>query len=751
MQKSFLVLLISTSLSCASAIKSINFKGLEYISPDVARKITGLKVGEELTPTNSNNAILNLYKQGYFEDIILEEDQGRVLIILKEKQSIANLSVEGTATNDKDTIKKVINLNPGEMIDNYKEVSAKKNVRRFYDAKGYFDTTIGVKKTPIDQNKTNVVSVNFDINRGQPIIINKVNLEGAKVLDYSDIEPYIANKQKEFLGWMWGFNDGKVKIADLGSDSEKIKEQYYKKGYINANVTPAFLNTNFSNYTANLTYYINEGKQYKVGKISINAPKFLNLDDKELIENFKLKKGQVVNIEKMKKDISSLETLIANKGYAYVQVVPQTTQDPKTLTMNIDYKIIPGDKVYIKNVLISGNDKTLDTVVRREIYLTEGYLYNKTDIEESINALRRTGYFDDVSIKQQKVSDNEINLDVKVKEAPTGSITGGIGYGSEDGLLLNAGIVERNIFGTGIQANVNIDKSDDTLSGNIGLTNPRVFDSAYSLGGSIFATDYDWDDYKERSYGFTINSGRKIGRYTNVNLTYLFQHNKIHGLNMFYEAAGYRNGRSTKSSIIPSIVFNNTDDYFIPRSGAIADSSLEYAGLGGDVKFLKAKAGLKYYFDLKDYIDWDVILRYKAGIGAVFDTAKKKDIPVNDRLFLGGMSTIRGYDSRSIPKELICISGHGCDRIEVGGLRSFNTSFEVSLPLIDKLKMRLIGFFDYGMIGQNSFNEEKRYSTGGGIEWITPIAPLQLYFVKPLNKKKYDSTNSFEFSIGRRF
>ena len=383
------------------------------------------------------------------------------------------------------------------------------------------------------------------------------------------------------------------------------------------------------------------------------------------------------------------------------------------------------------------------------MYLTEGNLFSRTDYADSLSALKRTGYFDEVEIKETRVSEDQLDLEVAVKEAPTGSITGGIGYGSDDGLLISGGVSDRNVFGTGLHGAVSVEKSDDKLSGRVSLTNPRVFDSPYSLGGTLFANDYEWDDYQEKSYGGYITLGRKLGRHTSASLTYYLEKSEIEGLDQYYAAAGYRNGENIKSSITPSITFNNTDDYYLPRSGMIATASLEYAGLGGDIEFTKARANFNYYFGLRDYIDYDIIFRYKAAAGYIWDSGDP--IPINEKLFLGGIRSLRGYNSRSIPRREICLDASHCKFVETGGMQSFNNSFELSFPLIDRMKMRLVAFFDYGMIGDNDWNEEERYSAGGGIEWMTPMGPLQLYFTKPLNEKPNDKTSSFEFSIGARF
>ena len=743
----YLALFLANLAFGTTAIKSVNFEGLKQISPLVAQNISGLKIGDTITGYNTNKAITNLFNQGYFDDIYITENNGNLIVHVKEKPIISKLDIEGVVTNDRTAMEQIIGLKLGQTYDKVALNQVKERVRQFYEVKGYFDTVVEIEEEFLDENKSSLY-LTVIVNRGEKITIKNVNLVGAKKLKYSDIRPAIANKQRETFGWMWGFDDGKLKTADLPNDPARIQNEYMKRGYLNATVSAPFVNTYMSNYTADLTYYITEGERFKVSEISIEAPQYLELDTKKIIKDLKLRSGKRFNADWIRRDIAKLENLVADKGYAYVEVNPDLKPDNENNTVKINYIIKPHSQIYVRNVTISGNEKTADSVVRREMYLTEGELYNRTDLVDSKNSLRRTGYFDDVEITENVVNDNEIDLNIDVKEAPTGSITGGIGYGSSDGLLLSASVSEKNIFGSGISGYVSAEKSDDQLSGAIGFTNPRIYNSEYSLSGQIYARDWDWNDYKEQAYGASATIGRKLGRYTSAYLTYEIEKSKINGLNAYYEKAGYQNGNNLKSSLIPSIVFNNTDDYYLPRSGIIASASLDYSGLGGDIEYLKGNANFNWYFGMKDYIDWDLIFRYKAGAGYFFDD---KNLPVNKKLFLGGMRSVRGYDGRSIPKKKICLDNTHCNYIETGGKQSFNNSFELSMPLIDRINMRFVTFFDYGMIGDDSWSESKRYSAGAGIEWRTPVGPLQLFWVKPLNKEDYDSTNSFEFTIGARF
>ncbi|NLK66065.1 MAG: outer membrane protein assembly factor BamA [Campylobacteraceae bacterium] len=748
MKKTVLSLLILSNLAFGATIRSIEFEGLKQISPQVAEGISGLKVGDTLTGASSNTAITRLFSQGYFENILIKENAGVVTIHVKEKPIISRLDIEGVVTNDREKMEQIVGLRPGQGYDQVALKQVKERVSQFYEVQGYFDTVVETEEKYLDEEKSSL-HLTIIVNRGEKIIIEDVNLVGAKNLDYSDIRPAIANRERESLGWMWGFDDGKLKTIDLPGDPARIQNEYMKKGYLNANISAPFLNTNMSNYTANLTYYIDEGERYRVSEVAIDMPEYLDLDVDEIIDDFKLEKGDRFNSDWLKRDMEKLENLVADQGFAYVEVDPILEPNEENHTVKITYVVKPNNEIYVRNVTISGNEKTADEVIRREMYLTEGERYNRTDLVDSRNSLRRTGYFDSVEVVENKISDNEIDLNIVVEEAPTGSITGGIGYGSQDGFLISASVSEKNIFGSGISGHISAEKSDDELSGAIGFTNPRIWNSEYSFSGQIYARDWDWDDYDEKLYGLSLTLGRKLGRYTNVYLTYELEDSKIEGLNEFYAAAGYQSGKNIRSAISPSIVFNNTDDYYLPRSGIIASASLDYTGLGGDMEYLKGNAGFNWYFGMRDYIGWDLIFRYKANVGYFFSD---DELPVNKKLFLGGMRSIRGYDGRSIPQKRICVDGGArCDYIEMGGKQSFNNSVELSMPLIDRINMRFVTFFDYGMIGDNSWNEVERYSVGAGIEWRTPVGPLQLFWVKPLNDEEYDDTNSFEFTIGARF
>lgn len=739
MKKHLISICALVAIANAATIKDIKFIGLNHLSNTSAINITGLKIGEEINPAKINTAILNLYKQNYFENIAVENNNGILEIIVTEKPTIAKVSITGIASNDRKQVESILGIKRGTLLDKGSIKEATERIKAYYEAKSYFDTIVEYKKKTLEN--TDGLELEFTVNRGENIIIDNVHLSGAKKFSYSDIEPAVVNKEKEFMGWMWGRNDGKLKVFELSNDSSRIADEYMKKGYLDVQVSSPYLKTYTDTYQANLTYFIKEGKPYKIKNISIENPLFDDKQNTQTIKDLRSSADKTINIEDIRKDVKTIETQSADLGYAFVEVYPDIQKNDQTQEATVVFKVISHDTVSIRNVIISGNSRTVDRVIRRELYITEGNLYNRTDLSESKNALKRTSYFDDVNIKEEKVDDTHIDLIVDVKEASTGAISGGIGYGSSDGILLNASLSDTNIFGSGIKSSVSVDKSDDTLSGRISLINPRILDSQYSLGGTLYSNDYEWDNYSEKNYGFDITVGRQFARYYNVSLTYNLEQSDIYHLSPTLLRTGYELGKSIKSSITPAITFNNTDDYYLPRSGIIASTSLEYAGLGGDQEFISSSSKFNFYQGLQDYIGYDLIYRYKASFYKVWDEGY---LPINQRIYLGGIRSIRGFESRTVsPKN------QWGD--EVGGTIAFANSVELSFPLIDRIKLRGSVFFDYGMIGLKNLDEIKRMSTGIGIEWITPIGPLQLVFAKPLNDKKGDNTNSFEFNLGTRF
>ncbi len=740
MKKTLVVLLPLLASLQAQQITSIKFDGLVHISPEIAKEIIGVREGENFDANKIDDSIKKLYAQKYFEDIWVDENNGALLYHVTEKPIISKVSLSGYGQDKDDEVLAGAQVHKGDIYDEHKVRNIKKNITKKLESEGYFDSVVEVKNSTLNPGS---VQTDIIVNKGEQVIINKVNLFGATHFDYDDIKGVIANKESQFAGWFPGRSDGKLKADQLELDAERIKEFYLEHGYLDAKVSPPYLRTNFSDYTAQLTYKVEEGEPYKIGKVSIMMDDKI-ADVKALQEALKLKQNKYFDVTKLRRDISNIQKEVSDKGYAFARVLPDVQPDKKTHLVNITYRVNPNQKVTINNITIDGNNRTKDSVIRRELYLSEGENFSQTDLSDSLNALRRTGFFNDVKIIPKQIDNNTMDLVVKVDEASTGSIMGGVSYGSYDGFGINAGVSDRNFLGSGIQLGTTIDYSEKTLKGSINFSNPRLFDSLYSLSGNIYRKDYDYINYKEKSIGGMLSLGRKIGRHLHVALGYQYVDSELSDVSEnLKNNVYYQEGRYTKSSFMPSITYDNTDDYYIPRHGINIGYSMEYAGAGGDTKFLSNTVSAKYYYGLEDLINYDMIFRVKARVSNIDE---RGNLPLNEKLYMGGLGTVRGFKYGQLSPKTSTGDLQGAKKMAAASL-------EVSIPLVKSIQLRAVGFYDYGTTGENDWDEIHRSSVGLGIEWPkSPLGvPLQIFYARPLDDKADDRLNKIEFNLGRRF
>ena len=729
------ILLFTSSIFAQSAFKSIQFEGLSQISQTVALEISEFKENDTYSEFKINKTIKDFFKFGYFEDIVVTTKDNILIFKFTEKPFIVKLDMNGYKTRDDDleVLYNAIGIKKGHMYSENKLDVVKEKLLEQLKQDGYVNSVVEIE---VDKINDSSVAIKFVVNKGDEIIIKVLNYEGAENLSEKEFEDVTVNKIEESANWFFGQNDGVMNFDQLEYDGLRIKEVYLENGFLDAKVEEPFSKIDFNTNTSVIDIKIVEGKQYKVNSVVIYLDEKIKNPD-ELYPELKLKKDKIFNIKKLRKDNEFIKTEVSDKGYAFAQVKYDIRKDEKTGTADIIYTVIPGDKVYINDVIISGNSRTLDRVIRRNVYLAPKDLFSLTDFKDSQNALNRTGFFTTVKIKQQRVSKDKMNLLISVQEAPTGNLIFGGGYGSYDGFMINASVNDKNIFGSGLNLGFSVDWSEKQTSYDISLKNPAINDSKYS--GSISAhksiNEITYTDYQltQDSIGISIGAGKALSRYSHIGTTY-----SLNKTDEKYDTRPENDLVYIISSITPYINFNNTDSYYNPRSGIIAGTSLEIAGLGGDAQYVKSNTSFKYFKDLEDYWDYDTIFRYRARVGILEDTGF---ITQGNSFYLGGVKSVRGYKSYAF----------GPQSDEEPYKRTFTNSVELSFPLIPNAKMRWGLFYDYGMIGQNNFTEIKRSGAGALIEWISPVGPLQFIFSEPLDAKTGDLTSSFEFSLGSKF
>ena len=724
------VILTSIPFILFANVQNIDFKGLIHISPVTAKSIISIHQGDEFNMDKLDESIKKLYKSGYFKWIKAEYDNNKLTFICQEKPIISRIEFENLS-NDLKKILKEQNILPkkGEIYKKESFEKLKQFIEQYYVAKKYFNTYINVEKKYITPTKLYIKVV---IVKGKNIDISNVNFYGIKKVDKSDLIDVSENQPKTFFSWVPFFNSGELNVFKLPEDRNNIQNYYFNLGYMDAKVSMPLAKTNLDDYKATIDYKIYEGKRYIVKKIAIDYPKNIKVKLPEFI----LKKDKYFNISALREDLKNIKHAFQNEGYAYTQVFPQITK--KKNFAFITYKVVPGEIVYIRNVTISGNTTTLDRVIRRNVFIAPGDKYSYQNIIDSKYALQRTGYLKNVQIKEKRVSNNKIDLIVNVKEGLSGSLRAGISYGTYSKLGFNFALTEKNVFGSGQSVTASADISSKSTDYRLSLYNPRVLDSKYSLNTSIFDSKFDGISYTSKKRGFTFGIGRMLNRYLRANITYGFTKIK---LTNYDEDLTYLKPKSTKSYIVTSINYNSTDNYFFPTLGIKSSASVEFAGIGGDEKFIKTLANFKYFYPLKDntYKTY-AVLKYRIKAGAIQNNGY---LPINEKFYLGGISSVRGFSSYTIsPKDA---NGN-----YIGGKYEFITGPEISTPINRKINLWASAFVDYGAVGENSLDITKA-STGIAIDWVTPVGPLSFVFSRAIKKSDGDDLRRFDFAIGASF
>lgn len=747
LKKITLSLLLSSALFSASAgnVETIRYEGMVHISEAVAKRLNEVKIGEPLDAKAVDKTVKAFFDQGYFEDVWAEEEAGVVTFHFKEKPIISKVELKGFKENDEEAKKSLLQIEKGALYDTRRIETARKRIVDALSQEGKIDSVVEVETQKLENGS---MQVTFIANEGEEIIIKKLKYYGVSGLDSDAFDATIANKEEDFIGWFWGRNDGKMKLAELQYDPMRIRDFYMQNGYLDAKVDNPFVAVDFNHYEASMTYNVFEGDIFRVSDILIFQDTAV-IDDKALLDIIALEKNKPFNIKTFRDDAERIKTKIADLGYAFVQVQPDLRKDKEAKTVEVIYRIVPGKKVRIHNVIVSGNNRTLDRIVRRELFLAPGDWYSLTNLKDSRNALGRTGYFETTTIEEKRLDDESMDLIVQTKEAPTGNIQLGGGYGSFGGIMLSVAVSDRNIFGSGLNVGLNLERSTRTKNYSFNISNPRLNDSDFSGNFSIFSNATEYDTYTTNSQGISVGTGHRFNRYTSGYLGYNYSNNQYSDFNdtLIATYPGAYESYS-KSSVIVSATFDNTDDYYVPREGISLSQSFEKAGLAGDADFWKSRTTFGVYRGLQKMLDADLILRYKARFNYVEDTGY---LPLNERFYMGGIGSVRGYQSYSISPNS-GVDGNLDGRLDlIGGRQTFSNSLELSVPLVPEAKMRATAFVDYGMIGTQNLSEIQRGGYGVSLEWFSPVGPLQLVFSNPLMSEAGDNITHFEFTIGQRF
>jgi outer membrane protein insertion porin family len=530
-----------------------------------------------------------------------------------------------------------------------------------------------------------------------------------------------------------------------------IADFYMNNGFINVKVGEPIVRLTDAKDALLVSIGITEGEQFRIGDISFKGELLEPAD--ELRRKLKSEPGETFSRAMLRTDIFTLTDVYADKGYAFANVNPLTKADSEKKLVDLTFDMEKGELVYFERINIAGNPKTRDKVVRRELRVNEGELYSATGMKRSKQQLMNTGFFEEATIATAKGSAaNKLNVDVNVKEKPTGTFSIGGGYSSLDGVIGQGSVQQANFLGLGLKANLSGSIGGKSQTYSVGVTDPYFLDTKWTLGGDIYRTERDYTDYSRRLMGADIKAGYPLNDFIGTFFMYKYEVKDIYKPDAAYQAqnlldpATYPLGKSTTSSIFGSITRNTTDYRLDPSSGMINTFSAEYAGLGGDNKYARYIGDTTWFHPLYKKL----IFSTKLTLGYIQDVGKP--IPIDEKFYLGGIGSLRGYKSRTVsPVGHSLING----TVYLGGDKASYGNIELTFPILQEAGVKGVAFFDYG----NAYGESKnlfssfRMSYGAGIRWASPIGPLRLEYGFPINPRAgVDSDNGrFEFSIGSLF
>ena len=740
-----LIFLAKFSLSYADQlrIQKVEINGTQRISKSFI-----LKFFPEYPNTIFNNEVLNkftkdLYNSGMFNKVSLKVENNTLLINVEEYPIINEIYFTGNDLLENETLSSLISIKSRDIFNKNDISNSIKKIKVEYQKIGRYLAQVNVKKIEIGEGRVNL---NFEINEGSMLVVKNINFIGNKNFSDKELRSIISTKED---AWYKIFGSNKFIPERLDYDKVKLREFYSERGYLDFTVKVARgdLLPDFSGF--NINFIISEGQRYSVNKININTT--LINDNKNLLKELYLKKGDFFNSRALDESSKILVTFFENNGYSFIKV-NSTLQRNENL-VNINFNITEGIEKYINKIIISGNTRTNDSVIRRELSFLEGDPFNQAKLNSSINSLKRLGYFQSVNYKLQDTnSPKSIDILIKVQETNTGAASFGIGYSSLNNTTLTFGLSERNFLGEGKKLKFEVSSSSQNTTYNIGITEPYFLDRHLSLFGDLY------DQKSENSKGdvTTDKSGFKVGVGINHNdffqsLKYNFSVSETTTSSSSTAASvtGEEGIEITTSSITHSLSQDTRDSFFNPTSGYRWHIDNTLSGIGGDAKFYKSVFNIKSYYPI-NYGDY--ILGFKTGLGII--RAIEDNITSSNRFFLGGKS-IRGFDSDGIgPRD----TGNNQ---AIGGNNFYNLSFELKsdkfLPTDTGLEW--LFFSDVGSIWGTDYkagvqgydDKEPRISSGFGLSMTTPVGPLQMIWGFPVQSKSYDIEENFQFSIGTSF
>ncbi len=748
--KLFFILIVLAKFSFVYA----NEMNIEKIKINGERRLSEsfiLKFLPEYPNTKFNEDVLNeftknLYNSGMFSKVNINVNKSTLEIDVEEYPVINEISFAGNDLLDDESLKNTILISSRDIYNENSLIDSIEKIKIEYQKIGRYLAEVTIKKSPISEGRVNLI---FEINEGVLLVVKNINFEGNKNFSDNELKSNISTKED---AWYKIFGSNKFIPERLEYDKEKLRDFYNERGYIDFNVKVARgdLLPDFSGF--NLNFIVNEGQRYKINKINIYTSLVDSKKIKSLLKKLYVNKGDYFNSRALEESSKFLIENFENDGFNFIKIVPSLKKIKKNL-VDIKFNVTKGDEKYIDKIIIIGNTRTNDSVIRRELSVLEGDPFNKAKLDSSINSIKRLGYFESVNYRlDNSMTSNSTNIVIEVKETNTGSVSFGVGYSSLNDTTVTFGLNERNFLGEGKKLRLQANLSEKKTSYNIGMTEPYFLDRHLSLFGNVFdqETENTKGDVKTHKTGIDLGVGFQSNDISQ-SLKYTFSTSETSTTSNSTAASitGEEGLEIVTSSITHGLSKDTRDSYYNPTSGYKWRFENTVAGVGGDSNFYKSVFNFRSFHPINF---GDYILGFKSGAG--FIRAFEDKVTSSNRFFLGGR-TLRGFDNAGVgPRD----TGNNQ---AVGGNNFYNISLELKSDKLmpDDTGLKWFVFSDIGSIwgtdyksGVQGFDDKQpRVTNGFGLSMTTPIGPLEMVWGFPIQSENYDIEENFQFSIGTSF
>lgn len=738
----------------AGRVGGIDVRGTQRIEADTVRSYMLIQVGDAFDADRMDRSLKALFATGLFRDVELRPEANRIIVTVVENPVVSRVLFDGNRRASTDVLRNEVQLRPRSVFTPGAAQADQQRILELYGRRGRFSARVEPRVIELDQNRVDVV---FEITEGEVALVARINFVGNTAFSDGRLAEVIATRE---AAWFRPFSSADSYDPErLTFDRELLRRFYLRRGYADVQITGAVGELAPDRSAFFITYTIDEGPRYRVGRVEVTT-QLRGLDPAQVRRRIPISEGDWYDGDSIERIVQDLDDELSVGGYPFVDVQPRVERNREERTVTLVFQVAEGPRAFIERIDIGGNTRTQDRVVRREFRVAEGDPLNVTQVRRSRERLRGIGYFSDVQVTTAPGSaPDRVILNAQVAERATGEFSIGGGYATDAGFLVDFGVRERNFLGNGIDARFNTTLAQRRSQVDISITDPQFLDRNLAAGVDIFLVQRNLlriASYQERRAGFSLRMGYEFNEHLRQTWSYSLINRQIYGIaDNASRFIREQQGSTLLSQVSQTMSYDRRDSRLEPRRGFLIRAGTDFAGLGGDVAYFRARLDGALYVPLEWLTannEWVIVISGSAGW---LQPWGGRDDRIVDRFFLGG-ENLRGF----------ALAGAGPRDIttgdSLGGRYMWTQSTELRFPLPLPGELGLIGraFVDVGSLwglpssvsGSSVRNSSSpRVGAGMGISWRSPFGLINIDFAKAVVRESYDSTQIFRLGFGTRF